>query len=390
MLKIAAHTPGQRLLLVRTVFPWRLILKLILTLFFLPFLAAPFILLAAVTTGEVETDGIGAIVVMVVFFAMWFAFLFGMIWFASWLTRENARIELDRRQNALVAREIGRLLWLSRTHHIPFDRIRFAIAKVRGNDGHPLRVQWTFVRQNDISEDAGFDLTFRVEHLDQREKAIALSHDMARVLAFTGRRVVRSDHLETALELHPSPDGDDVEPIPDAEKQPSTTASHVTPTDAASQTSIDISDHAETDAPAIEVGPFDPESFKPALPQMIHSEIEWHPGERVRLYSGALPIGWRIAATLGMGALAGVVLTFVCLGGILKELGQWMGLDIPLWQWGFLIGLLAASLTWYRLGRLFGECEAVFDWSTRTAHLRIRGRRQHVPFEQVQAMAAAL
>ncbi len=379
--------PQRTLLLERGFFVWQLIPRTFISLFMLPFLLGPPFVILASLTGEISAQGQstgtpGEVLVMVLFCFVWYGMLWLFLNFAGVFFGDYSRLEIDRRRANLSTTFSGWLVYGWRQYEVVLSDIEAVQVEVQGPSGESLVLSLDVKYASNRGDRESLDVGFKVRDLDTKREALALVYAVANIVGLEHRRITRSDHLETELELSREATGPGWKEVPPI-------ASDLTFKDPEAGPEGRVVQTAEPEAveevnpPELELPPFDPDSFKVALEAFVDSELEWDPGRRVRIRRSKLGTGWTLCAALGMGLLAGVVLPLF-VGKLLSGIVAYAGLSVVWWHWGFVVGGVVALTTWIRMGRKYGRKEVVFDWDEEVVTIQSGQRSLRKPLSSIR------
>jgi len=389
-LHVESFRPNDELILEQSFFEWRILPRLLVTLFFVPFLIGPLLPLfislgESGSSGQAPSEGTEVVLLagLIVFGLFWyggvalFMYLAGLV-FGCW-----NRFALNGGRELSLTYE-GTFIWGQSSNTIPMDRIRemTLIVSGRGNQELPLTLELTYETEQGNTETVS--PRFRVRHVDLIEEAMALGAAIGNILDFRSMEVQQRDHLESRFLFTrdaPTSDGPDDEglrPIPtiDADLQ--------FEEDVRARSAGSSSSAVSFGRPEIDLPPFDPDQYQASAEKTFEAGFEWNPGERVRIDVSPMP-AWAVLLISTITGITTGLLLPMFLGGAVKLIMEYLNAPLPLWVIGIGVGGIGFGSMWIYLRRKYCRRQTDLDWESETYSLRIGKRIRNGTFDQIRA-----
>lgn len=304
--------------------PGHLAGRLVIGLFLLPFLLAPFLLL-------LEPD-VPFNVPAALFYLVWYGALGGFATLAGVVLFRWRSVRFDGDRGRLELRGAGRLLWLPRRVSVPLERVR-ELRLALGPEGlRPTPFLWRLAYESRGGRRRRLAIAATAEAIDRREEALDLSARIARLMGWKAFELARGDALGVEVRFARSEaELEDPRPIPPLEDEP--------------DYEEDVA-AADLLPPEPRLPPFDPDAY--GGPEEV---VAWEPGRRVELV--VRPFSGRQTAMAVVAA------------------GLFFGAPIALFLWMLSVALPAPARPW----PIFGLVGSVVTAASVIGFLAWRARR---------------
>lgn len=277
--------------------------RLVITLFLLPFLLAPLLLL-------LEPD-IPFNVPAALFYLVWYGTLGGFATLAGAGLFRWRLVRVDGDRGRLELRGSGRFLWLRRRVSVPLGRVRELRLGLGPEGLRPTPFAWRVTYEARGKGRRKVTIAATVETIDRREEALDLTARVAGLMGWKAFELTRDDPLRVTVRFARSEaELEDPRPIPALPEAP------------------DYEEDRSAEGllpPEPELPPFDPGAYGG-----LEEVVAWEPGRRVELL--VRPFTGRQTAWAALAA------------------GLFFGTPIALFLWMLSLALPQASRPWLLFG----------------------------------------
>lgn len=165
--------------------------RLVLTVFLLPFLLAPLLLL-------LEPD-IPFNIPAALFYVIWYGTLGGFTWFASTVLFRWRTVRVDGERGRLEMHGSGRLLWLPRRVSVPLDAVRKLELRMGPEGWRPTPFIWRLTCAPWSERPRKLTIGATVDAINRREEALHLTARIVRLMGWEAFELTRGDDLAAVV-----------------------------------------------------------------------------------------------------------------------------------------------------------------------------------------------
>lgn len=265
------------------------------------------------------------------------------------------RLEVDRKNEQIVARWFGGWTYGSKNHTVPFQSLRSIDVRIfesrteSPNNDRTVRI--TF-RSNKSSET--LTVYFDTMDFEDRDGKLTLTMALASLAGMDHYRLIENDDLDTRVEFSTN-DSEDWTPIPDTALDYVSGVTSVVPGSDSDVVVPESTEVTPTQSSMIDAErthePFDPAKYdmEPTEPTEKPLEVEWNPGRKV-IYRYHRPFSRDVKGNLLMGFV-------ITLAGLFISL---VGFDLEGWEYYQFYGAILSPILGFGLGA-WGLSQAYFN-----------------------------
>ncbi len=322
---------------------------------------------------------------MVLFGLIWYSIV-GLFTYAAGLgVGVWEQVSVSAKDREVGMRFNGQWIWLTCETTVPFRDIEYITVTTSGGEESNVDITLELTYQSDGGDTETVSPSFRVQHVDLIEEAIALACAVGDIAGMRFYQITSRDHMNTTIRLTPDRSAVKEGAVSEEKEIPDVTGDLNFRDDIHAESDPD-SDRTDLsfEQPEIDLPPFDPEAFAEQSSVRTPS-FEWDPGHRVVIDIPPNPIWYLVLVSLVFGVVGGAFAGFLAGGWIQSVLSE-AGFQVSRWTAAFGSGVGCAVFVFLVLSLMNQARKTVINWTTNQLELTIGNRKRNGTPDDVRSV----